>query len=78
MRKGEKETYRYPLRDKDVLTMEANFQSSPPAQPCLARSATLTLLGIRYPPTSRSSWVTWPFPGSNGNSLEKPTGTGRE
>lgn len=34
-------------------------------------AAKLTPLGIRYPPTTRSSWVTRPFPGSTGNSLEK-------
>lgn len=54
--------------------MEANFQSSLPSSASPTVSSRLTPLGIRYPPTIRSSWVTRPFPGSTGNSLQRANG----
>ena len=54
--------------------MEANFQCSLPSSASPTVSTRLTPLGIRYPPTTRSSWVTRPFPGSTGNSLERANG----
>ena len=31
----------------------------------------LTPLGMKYPPTTKSSWVTRPLPGRTGNSLHR-------